>query len=158
MNSCPNRTIRIYTFRLDGTKYMHMWELPRNCDANSFRFFLAKKLRVTNCRPRLGLKYPEGVGTEVTNGQRLPATRVWFEKKTLVFDTHLHMVFYFIILLDIFEFKKRVSKTISCDIIDNFLIFKYAFKKFFKNISLKKSQIRFYFLCSHVLTQKVLVK
>ena len=42
----------------------------RNCDANSFRFFLAK-LRVTNRRPWLGLKYPEGVGTEVTNGQRL---------------------------------------------------------------------------------------
>ena len=56
--------------------YMHMWELPRNCDANSFRFFLAKKLRVTNCRPRLGLKYPEGVGTEVTNGQRLWAATI----------------------------------------------------------------------------------
>ena len=158
MNSCPNRTIRIYTFRLDGTKYMHMWELPRNCDANSFRFFLAKKLRVTNCRPRLGLKYPEGVGTEVTNGQRLPATRVWFEKKYTGIWHASSYGFLFYYFTRYFWVKKRVSKTKSCDIIDNFLIFKYAFKKFFKNISLKKSQIRFYFLCSHVLTQKVLVK
>ena len=56
-----------------------------NCDANSFRFcfFLAKMLRVTNCRLRLGLKYPEGVGTEVTNGQRLASVPISTSWKSL---------------------------------------------------------------------------
>ena len=56
-----------------------------NCDANSFRFcfFLAKMLRVTNCRLQLGLKYPEGVGTEVTNGQRLASFAISTSWKSL---------------------------------------------------------------------------